>query len=152
MRKQRKNYTPEEKVSILRKHLVEGTAVSELCDQYQLQPTVFYRWQKQFFEKGALAFEGGKGRETAALKRIITKLEGEIATKNEVLSEHPQALIADVAYGSEESYDYLKDKNITAYVKYNSIHYEQKKRYQKKKAYHQESFRYLAKKNQYLCP
>ena len=62
MRKQRKNYSPKEKVSILRKHLVEGTAVSELCDQYQLQPTVFYRWQKQFFEKGPLAFEGGKER------------------------------------------------------------------------------------------
>jgi len=87
MRKQRKNYTPEEKVSILRKHLVEGKAVSEVCDQYQLQPTVFYRWQKQFFEKGALAFEGGKARETAALKRKITKLEEKIATKNKVLGE-----------------------------------------------------------------
>lgn len=87
MRKQRKNYTPEEKVSILRKHLVEGTPVSELCDQYQLQPTVFYRWQKQFFEKGSLAFKGGEGRETAALKRTITKLEEKIATKNEVLGE-----------------------------------------------------------------
>jgi len=87
MRKQRKNYTPEEKVSILRKHLVEGTPVSELCDKYQLQPTVFYRWQKQFFEKGALAFVGGKERETAALKRTITKLEEKIATKNEVLGE-----------------------------------------------------------------
>jgi len=37
MKKQRKNYTPEEKVSIPRKHLVEGTPVSVLCDQYQLQ-------------------------------------------------------------------------------------------------------------------
>ena len=81
MRKQPKNYTPEEKVSILRKHLVEGTPVSELCDQYQLQPTVFYRWQKQFFEKGALVFEGGKERETAALKRTIAKLEEKIATR-----------------------------------------------------------------------
>lgn len=87
MKKQRKNYTPEEKVSILRKHLVEGTPVSELCDQYQLQPTVFYRWQKQFFEKGAVVFEGGKEGETAALKRTITKLEEKIATKNEVLGE-----------------------------------------------------------------
>ena len=87
MRKQRKNYIPEEKVSILRKHLVEGTPVSELCDQYQLQPTVFYRWQKQFFEKGALVFEGGKERETAALKRTVAKPEEKIATKNEVLGE-----------------------------------------------------------------
>ncbi len=87
MKNQRKNYTPEDKVSILRKHLVEGTPVSELCDQYQLQPTVFCRWQKQFFKKGAIVFEGGKGGETATLKRTITKLEEKIATKNEVLGE-----------------------------------------------------------------
>ena len=44
----RKNYTPEEKVSILKKHLAENVPVSNLCDQYDLNPTVFYRWQKQF--------------------------------------------------------------------------------------------------------
>jgi transposase-like protein len=48
MRKKRHNYTPEEKVSILRRHLVEHTAISDLCDEYQLQPKIFYIWQKQF--------------------------------------------------------------------------------------------------------
>ena len=38
MRKKRHNYTPEEKVSILRRHLVENVAISDLCDEYQLQP------------------------------------------------------------------------------------------------------------------
>jgi transposase-like protein len=42
MRKKRHNYTPEEKVSILRRHLVEHVAVSDLCDEYQLQPKIFY--------------------------------------------------------------------------------------------------------------
>ncbi len=36
MRKKRHNYTPEEKVSILKRHLVEQIAVSDLCDEYQL--------------------------------------------------------------------------------------------------------------------
>ncbi|MFO7945048.1 MAG: hypothetical protein R6U51_12190 [Anaerolineales bacterium] len=44
-----------------------------------------YRWQRQFFEKGALEFEKGKDRETAALKRKITKLKEKLITKNEVL-------------------------------------------------------------------
>ncbi len=56
MRKKRHNYTPEEKVSILRRHLVEHVAVSDLCDEFQLQPKIFYIWQKQFFENGAAAF------------------------------------------------------------------------------------------------
>ncbi len=47
MSNRRKNYTPEEKVAILNKHFVEKVSVSDLCDKYNLQPTVFYRWQKQ---------------------------------------------------------------------------------------------------------
>jgi transposase-like protein len=57
MKKQRKDYTPEEKVAILRRHLVEGVPISDLCDELGLQPTVFYRWQKEFFESGAAAFQ-----------------------------------------------------------------------------------------------
>jgi len=33
MKKQRKHYTPEEKVAILRRHLVEGVPISDLCDE-----------------------------------------------------------------------------------------------------------------------
>ncbi len=56
MRKPRKNYTPVEKVTILRRHLIDRVAVSDLCDEYQLSPTIFYAWQKLFFENGAPAF------------------------------------------------------------------------------------------------
>jgi hypothetical protein len=42
MKKQRKHYAPEEKVAILRRHLLEP--ISKLCDEVGLQPTVFYRW------------------------------------------------------------------------------------------------------------
>jgi transposase-like protein len=48
MKKQRKHYTPEEKVAILRRYLVERVPISDLCDELGLQPTVFYRWQKVF--------------------------------------------------------------------------------------------------------
>ena len=53
MRKPRKNYTPVEKVAILRRHLIDHVPVSDLCDEHQLSPTLFYLWQKQFFENGA---------------------------------------------------------------------------------------------------
>jgi len=57
MVRKRKNYTPEEKVAILKRHLVEEVPVSDLCDELGLNPTVFYSWQKPFFENGAAAFQ-----------------------------------------------------------------------------------------------
>src|SRR5438309_5133086 len=57
MRKERKHYTAEEKVGILRRHLLDKVPVSDLCEELGLQPTVFYRWQKEFFENGAAAFQ-----------------------------------------------------------------------------------------------
>jgi transposase len=41
-RKPRKQYSAQEKVAILREHLLEGKPVSEVCQRHQLQPTVFY--------------------------------------------------------------------------------------------------------------
>jgi transposase len=49
MRKERKHYTGEEEVAILRRHLLDKVPVSDLCEKHGLQPTVFYRWQKEFF-------------------------------------------------------------------------------------------------------
>ena len=42
MKKQRKHYTPEEKVAILRQ-LLDKEPISKLCDEPGLQPTVFLR-------------------------------------------------------------------------------------------------------------
>src|SRR2546426_8122531 len=61
MRKERKHYTGEEKVAILRRYLLDKVPVSELCKELGLRPTVFYRWQKEFFENGA-AFQGKRRR------------------------------------------------------------------------------------------
>ena len=87
MRKQRKNYTPQEKVFILKRHLVDRIPVSDLCDQYDLQPNVFYRWQKEFFENGASAFENKQDCQHKAELKHIEQLEAKLQTKNEVLSE-----------------------------------------------------------------
>ena len=52
----RRHFSPEEKVAVLRRHLLEKVPVSDLCDQLSIAPTLFYRWQKEFFENGHLAF------------------------------------------------------------------------------------------------
>lgn len=87
MPKRRRNFTPEEKVSILKRHLVEKVAVSDLCDQYDLHPTVFHRWLKEFFENGAAAFHKQRDSRTSKLEKKVSHLEGKLAKKNEVLSE-----------------------------------------------------------------
>jgi len=87
MKKQRKHYTPEEKVAILRRHLLEQVPISELCDKQGLQPTVFYRWQKEFFENGAAAFQQKARPNHSAEQERISYLEKKIQTKDEVLAE-----------------------------------------------------------------
>ena len=87
MKKQRKHYTPEEKVAILRRHLLENEPISNLCDELGLQPTVFYRWQKEFFENGAAAFEQKARPNHSGDQERIAYLEKKIQTKDEVLSE-----------------------------------------------------------------
>ena len=87
MKKQRKHYTAEEKVTILRRHLLEKAPISDLCDEVGLQPTVFYRWQKEFFENGAAAFQPKGRSDHPAEQERITYLEKKIQTKDEVLAE-----------------------------------------------------------------
>ena len=69
MRKERTHYTAEEKVAILRRHLLDKVPVSDLCEELGLQPTVFYRWQKEFFENGAVAFEPKRPSNPSADRR-----------------------------------------------------------------------------------
>jgi transposase-like protein len=83
----RKHFTPQEKVSVLRSHLLDKLPISELCDKHGIHPTVFYRWQKEFFENGAAAFERRDGREQQRQQQRIEELEGKLQRKNEVLSE-----------------------------------------------------------------
>jgi len=87
VKKQRKHYTAEEKVAIVRRHLLEGEPVSKLCDELGLQPTVFYRWQKEFFKNGAAAFQKKARIKPRAEQERIEYLEKKIQTKDEVLAE-----------------------------------------------------------------
>src|SRR6266436_3837759 len=85
MKKQRKHYTPEEKVAVLRRHLLDKNPISKLCDELGLQPTVFYRWQKEFFENGAAAFEQKARPNHSAEQERIAYLEKKIQTKARAL-------------------------------------------------------------------
>jgi transposase len=97
--KARRHFTGQEKVAILRRHLVEKVPVSDLCEEHGMHPTLFYRWQKDWFEQGAVVFEGPKGRsrngrpQDAATRRIAA-LEEKLRRKDEVLSELMEEYVA----------------------------------------------------------
>jgi transposase-like protein len=87
MRKPRKPYTPAEKVAILRRHLIDKVPVSDLCDEHRLSPTLFYAWQRTFFENGAAAFERQSRSAEAEHQRTIAALRDKLRRKDEVVSE-----------------------------------------------------------------
>jgi transposase len=78
-----------EKVAILKRHLLDKTPVSQLCEELDLYPTQFYAWLKEFFENGHTAFDNGRKSRAVedAKDKKIEQLEAKLVKKNEVLAE-----------------------------------------------------------------
>jgi transposase-like protein len=87
MKKTRKHPSAEEKAIVLKRYLVDKVPMSDLCDEYGLQPSQVYRWQKQLFENAAGAFRRTNKRAEDAKDRKIVALEEKLAKKNEVVAE-----------------------------------------------------------------
>ena len=97
MSQKRRKFTAEEKVSIIRRHLLEQEQISDICDELCIHPNLFYKWQRDFFENGALAFKpGSKSKDAKQLQvkeQKIQHLEAKLNRKNEVVSELMEAHI-----------------------------------------------------------
>jgi len=87
MGEKRRFFSAEDKVSILREHFLDKKPLSDICDKYQIKPTMFYRWQKQLFERAALSFREEDDSKKRFLENKISKLEERLNRKNEVVSE-----------------------------------------------------------------
>lgn len=64
----------------------------------------------------------------------------------------PSAITADAGYGSEQNYQWLEDKRITAYVKHNQFDRQQHKKTQQKKPYATDKLPYDEQADKYFCP
>jgi transposase len=98
MTQQRKRLSGPEKVAIVKRYLIDRVAISDLCDEYGLQPSQIYRWQATLFEHGADVFDLKKGRRAKAaesakdariaqLEAVVAQKDAKIVQKNEVISE-----------------------------------------------------------------
>jgi len=90
----RKTYTSEEKLNIVKEHLIGKKPVSELCETYGIVPSMFYKWQQALFENGAPCLEPKAGlrkqresRQVKQLKQELERTQARLANKHEVLSE-----------------------------------------------------------------
>jgi transposase len=94
MNKQRRHFAGAEKVTILKRHLLDKVPVSDLCDELGLYPNQVYGWLKEFFENGHAAFDNGRKSKAVedAQQRKIEQLEAKLVRKNEVMAELMEAL------------------------------------------------------------
>jgi transposase-like protein len=65
--------------------------VSDLCDEYKIQPTLFYLWQRQAFEHLGAAWQDGRttrGQEQAVAseRARVDELEVKLAKKDAIIA------------------------------------------------------------------
>jgi len=82
-----RQHSAADKVAILRQVLLEGKAVSAVCEEHEVSPTLFYTWQKQFFENGAAAFAKDTSAEQRALERTVGELRQRLVQKDRVIAK-----------------------------------------------------------------
>lgn len=89
----RRYFSPDKKVEILKAHLLEGRPVSDVCEEYEIRPGQFMRWQKRFLENGAEAFSSSSTRQQKAHKKKVERLRKQLAEKDEIIAEVAEAFI-----------------------------------------------------------
>jgi transposase len=86
--KKRRRFSPEQKAAIVRRHMVDKVPVSDLCDEYEIQPSVFHTWHKQVADNLAVLFENLKGGKRAQAAR-----SGELVRKDKQIAELEARLV-----------------------------------------------------------
>jgi transposase-like protein len=89
MSQSRRHFTAEQKAQIVRRHIAGKEAVSDLADEFGLQPSQIHAWINQILAQAERAFDrpSAKQRLEDAKQRKIEFLEAKLANKNEVIAE-----------------------------------------------------------------
>jgi transposase len=104
----RRKFSPEEKATILRRHFVDQVPVSELCEEYRIQPSLFYVWQRQMWDNLGLALENGNRGQVSAKEESLQK---RIQVLEETLAQREAKLAKKDRVIAEISAEYVQLKN-----------------------------------------
>src|SRR5215467_4680185 len=84
----RRRYTPEQKAALVRQHVVDKKPVSEICSAAQLQPSVFYKWERDLLEAAPSVFAGHRApSREQELEAQVAALEAKLARKDAIIAE-----------------------------------------------------------------
>lgn len=91
-KRSRRHFSSEQKAALLKRHHLEKVAVSTVCEENKLQPSVFYDWQRLLFANAAEALEASKKGKAAPtrekeLAERNAQLEAKLARKDAVIAE-----------------------------------------------------------------
>jgi transposase len=84
--KPRRSFSVEQKAAILRKHFVDKVPISKVCEENDLQPSLFYYWQSQLFENADRALQPPSNGREKALEHEVEALKGSLSKKDEVIA------------------------------------------------------------------
>lgn len=75
-----------------------------------------------------------------------------LASHENMYNQTPDSVVADAGYGSEENYQALEQKSITAYVKHHQFDRRQSKTIQNKQPFTADKLHYNGDRDCYYCP
>jgi transposase-like protein len=89
MSKTRRHFTAEQKAEIVRRHVAGKEPVSNLADEFGLQPSLIHNWVNLVLAQAERAFDrpAGQRRQEEAEAQKVARLEAKLANKNEVIAE-----------------------------------------------------------------
>lgn len=85
----RRRHTPEQKAALLRQHLVDKKPVSEICSSAEIQPSVFYKWERDLLEAAPSLFTSRRGvpNREQELEAKVAALEAKLIRKDAIIAE-----------------------------------------------------------------
>ena len=90
MSQTRRRFSPDQKAQIVRRHLSGREPISNLADEFGLQPSQIHNWVKLVLDQAEKAFQNGPGRpprDERVKDKRIEHLQAKLVQKNEVIAE-----------------------------------------------------------------
>ena len=86
--KERKTYSAEQKIIIVRELLENKVPISQLSEKYKVHPNDIYNWKKKLFEGAAEIFKPKVSNQTqkTAEQKKIEKLESKLKDRDEAIA------------------------------------------------------------------
>ena len=90
MRQSRRHFSASQKAQIVRRHISGKEPVSNLADEFGLQPSQIHTWVKQVLDQAERALDRPAGRPPRAERlqaKLVERLQSKLVEKNEVIAE-----------------------------------------------------------------